>query len=160
MGRELSSQHKSWQVGCRKVVQESVGLSTATILEFPPMGSPEHNDGPLPNRVREWRKRRGLTLQQLAPKANITYGHLGAIEVGRREMSQVVMDKLAEALGVPTADLLNLDAGGLTEQERELIRTYREIPAPMRKSIDAVAEAHQQFRGFGEIAPMRDRKAG
>lgn len=94
-----------------------------------------------PNRVTELRKARGLTMQQLADRTNITRGHLGNLERGERELTKPVMERLAEHLGCAPADLLNLEDGGLSPQERYLIDTYRAVPESMRGTWRAVAES-------------------
>lgn len=105
---------------------------------------------PFSNRVREWRERRGLKLAQLANAINVTEGHMGNLERGRRELTKPVLERVARALSCEQADLLNLEDGGLTEQERRLIDTYREIPEAMRMIVNAVVEAQQPYRS---VAP-------
>ena len=103
---------------------------SAAVLQFPTMAKRED----LPNRVREWRARRDLKLKDLAPKVGVSVSHMSKIE-GLRKAAAFL-------------------------RERRLIDTYREIPAPMRAAMDAVAESQQPFRGFGEIEDLAQRKAG
>lgn len=129
------------------------------VLQFPTVDNSEALAG-LPNRIRFWRLKRGYTLKQLASKSGITFAHISKTELGQRELTKLIMERLSQALDVCEADLLAEADGGLTEAERELIRTYREIPAPMRAAIDAVAESQQPFRGLGEVVGLTHRKAG
>jgi transcriptional regulator with XRE-family HTH domain len=124
--------------------QWSAGNMPHTIVNFPVM--PKILDKPLPNRVRAWRKRRGLTLQELAPRANLSVGHLGNLERGDRELTLPVLEKLAKELDCLVADLLNPEHGGLAEDERHIVTTYREVGEDHRKTMAAVAEAQQPFR--------------
>jgi transcriptional regulator with XRE-family HTH domain len=110
----------------------------------------------LPNRIRELRKARGMTLGDLAPRAGLTIGHLGNLERGDRELTKPVMERLAAALGYEQADLLNVAEGGLTEEERRIIAIFREAEESGRSAIRAVADSQQPFHHF----PDTTRKAG
>lgn len=137
------------------LVTKPDGAPGAAVLAFPAVTKPTSSD--LPNRVREWRDRRGMTLRELAeaPGVGIHYAHLSKIELGQRELGQVSAERLAAALGVPTADLQPLDHGGLTERERFLIETYRQVPEGMRAAFDALAESQQVHRGEPEVVPLQ-----
>ena len=128
-------------------VQGTVLVVSARVLQFPPMGGKQIPEAMLPNRIRVLRKAAGKTLQQLAPGAGISFHHLAKIETGERELTHPVMERVAAALGVPVADLLLPQEGGLTEHERRLIDTYRQVPPAARAALDAVAESQQPFRG-------------
>lgn len=112
-----------------------------------------------PNRVRELRKARRLTLKQLSPMiGGLTFAHLARIECGQRNLNLYWMEKIAAALGVVPADLLAQEIGGLSERERLLIDTYREVPVCLRGSYDALCDHHQRYRaadvlGSPEIEP-------
>jgi XRE family aerobic/anaerobic benzoate catabolism transcriptional regulator len=57
--------------------------------------------------VRRLRKARDLTQEQLARKAGITQGHLSHLEAGgRRNPGAATLKRLARALDVPVAELL------------------------------------------------------
>jgi transcriptional regulator with XRE-family HTH domain len=56
-------------------------------------------------RVRELRKQAHLSQEQLADLAGIHWTYLGGIERGTRNPSLVNIGKIANALGVPAADL-------------------------------------------------------
>ena len=135
-------------------------MPSATVISFPPMTKrPATAD--LPNRIRELREEAGLTLNELAPKAGVSTGQLSNLETGKRELTMPVQERIAAALGVMVADLLLPEMGGLTEQERWLIETFREVPDAARAAMAAVAESQQPFRGMGEVVPIgHARKAG
>lgn len=127
----------------------------SNVVKFPVMPKliPSEN---LPNRLRWWRLRRGLTQAELAPRLNISPGHLANLERGDRELTVPVLDRLAKELQCTVADLLLTSQGGLTEDERRLIETYREVPEGSRNAIAAVAESQQAFRGAPEVVPLHD----
>ena len=56
--------------------------------------------------VRRLRTQRGMTQEQLAFEAEIDLTYVGGIERGRRNPSLVVLAKIANALGVHSAQLL------------------------------------------------------
>lgn len=57
------------------------------------------------NPVRVWRRHRGLTLRQLADRAEIGKGYLSQIETGERAGTAATLKKLADVLGVDLDDL-------------------------------------------------------
>ena len=65
----------------------------------------------LPNRLREIRKQRGLTQQQLAEMIGTSNQQIGHLEVGERRLSAPWIEKLVEALGITAGELFE-PAGG------------------------------------------------
>jgi len=60
----------------------------------------------LGKRVRELRKKKRMTQEQLAEKANVDVKFLGNIERGRENPTFATLEKLAGALGVKTYQIL------------------------------------------------------
>jgi DNA-binding XRE family transcriptional regulator len=58
------------------------------------------------NALRVWREHRGLTLKELADKAQVSAPFLSQIEKGQREGSVETMRKLADALKISVDDLI------------------------------------------------------
>ena len=56
-------------------------------------------------RIREIRKSKGLTLEQLAAKAGLSRSHLNQIELGGKSINSLRMQQIAGALGVDVRDL-------------------------------------------------------
>ena len=56
--------------------------------------------------IREWRKHRGLTQDQLAERIGIARSYLTKIECGKRRWDQPFMEAAAEALRCEVADLI------------------------------------------------------
>jgi transcriptional regulator with XRE-family HTH domain len=66
-----------------------------------------------PHYMRQWRKSRGLTLQEMADAMNTLRGyevilqpHLSRIELGHREYRQDILEAFSEVIGCKPADLL------------------------------------------------------
>lgn len=62
--------------------------------------------------VREWRKHRGLTLEQLSERVGMTSGNLSHLERGLIPYNQDTLEALAEALGTDAASLIMRDPRG------------------------------------------------
>jgi len=57
--------------------------------------------------IREWRKKKGLTLERLAERVGLTASHLSMLERGERGYTQETLEALAEELtGGDVASLL------------------------------------------------------
>ena len=65
--------------------------------------------GPLAvkNRVKEFRNRRGLTLEQLAELTGLSPGQISKIENNKRGWSRESLESLADALGVKVSELID-----------------------------------------------------
>jgi transcriptional regulator with XRE-family HTH domain len=60
-------------------------------------------------RIRELRKAKGLSLAQLAERADLNDKHLGLVERGDENLTLKSIRKIAAALDVPFADLFPAD---------------------------------------------------
>lgn len=66
--------------------------------------------------IREKRKEKKLTLKQLATKIELSYTYLSQIELGDRNASPEILEKIAKVLDVPHFDLMK-KAGFVHEKE-------------------------------------------
>lgn len=94
-----------------------------------------------PNRVREFRESRNLTLKQLAEASGLFFTQIAKIETGFRPARDFEFQRLAHALGVAPSDLFHLTDGGLSVEERAIISAYRCFPQSMRKAVLAMIES-------------------
>lgn len=62
--------------------------------------------------IREWRKHRGLTLEQLSERIDMSPGNLSHLERGMVAYTQDTLEALAEALNTDAASLLMRDPTG------------------------------------------------
>jgi transcriptional regulator with XRE-family HTH domain len=87
-------------------------------------------------RLREWRRRRGLTQEQLAARAGLSYKFIGEIERGTGNPTLETLGRLAAALRVDLAELVREP-----EPHRESSPTYvlsaREIQL-VREALESV----------------------
>ena len=56
--------------------------------------------------IRALREQRGMTLEQLASQARITYQYLSGVENGKENFTIGVLEKIAEALRFPLSELV------------------------------------------------------
>ncbi|BAU27226.1 DNA-binding XRE family transcriptional regulator [Aneurinibacillus soli] len=61
------------------------------------------------NRIRELRKAKGWTQEQLAEAASLHYSYIGGVERGGRNISLETLDKIATALQVPALELFRTE---------------------------------------------------
>ncbi|GAV22428.1 helix-turn-helix domain-containing protein [Carboxydothermus pertinax] len=78
------------------------------------------------NKIRELREERGLTLNDLSKKAGLSISYLSEIERGSKKPSLKTIDKIAKALNVNKAQILDTDQLETSLTLGEKIRLVRE----------------------------------
>ena len=63
------------------------------------------------DRVRELRKKKELSQEELADKAGLHRTYIGMIERGEKNITLVNIEKIANALELSVSDLMNFDNG-------------------------------------------------
>jgi DNA-binding Xre family transcriptional regulator len=86
--------HRKFSMGKAKVKQE---VKVETRFKQPPFR---------PTFIRQWRKKRGLTLEVCAERAGMSKGNLSNIETGKTGYNQATLEALADALQCDPVDLL------------------------------------------------------
>lgn len=106
------------------------------------------------NRIREFRKARGLTQAQLGEAVGLHQTQIGNIENGARSLTLEWSRRIAKALGVTVADLLSEQDNPwqLSAEEQELLRHYRDADHTQREMIERVAEPVVAYRGQHKTA--------
>ena len=84
------------------------------------------SSGRLGGRVRELRRRRGLTLEELAGQSGVSRAMISKLERGEKNPTLVVAARLAEGLGVTLSHLAGM------EERREVVVVPREKRMAMR----------------------------
>lgn len=62
-------------------------------------------------KLRSWRKRRALTLEELGQKAGVSYNSVWRLEHGKHGARPSTLRKLAEALDIPVEELVGEEVG-------------------------------------------------
>lgn len=70
----------------------------------------------MPNRIREWREARELTLEELAAQVGCHHTYLGRIEKGERRLTDAMIAKVSKALKVSANDIIKAENELATEQ--------------------------------------------
>ena len=96
---------------------------------------------PLGNKIRQLRKEQGLSLDQLATKAETSKSYLWELE--NRETANPTMDKvskIAEKLGVTAEFLLNDKQEGHSAEDADkaFFRNYQKLSSPTKKKIQDI----------------------
>lgn len=99
--------------------------------------------------LREIRKKKGMTLQQLADRTGLTAGLISKIENLRTSPSLSVLSDLAKALGTDMAELF------LPPGEERSSRKWRHYPAGSFQEID-----REENRGFRYKLILESRLSG
>jgi len=104
--------------------------------------------GQFPNRVRELRKRAGVSQQVLADALHVSKMTISDLERGEIQMTLDYMRRIAKYFGIATVDVLNEEDHNvlLNDAEAELIRRYREADPTQREMIERVAEPRGDIR--------------
>ena len=87
------------------------------------------------NRVREWRRRKGFSIEELARRSRTTASQISKLERGERRLTVDWMTRLAKALGCRREDLLPSEGGAAPRSgpempvDRELLRRMGRVLA-------------------------------
>lgn len=125
---------------------------SARVIQFPNM--PKLLTRPVFNRLREIRKARKISQRIVAEAVGTSEPQMSRLEIGHRDMDIYWLRRCAAFFEMLPADLLLLEDGGLTEQERHLINTIREIPKQDREAFWRLASAYQELRSAGELVEL------
>jgi len=100
------------------------------------------------NRIRELRKKRGLSQKEAADRIGMHQTHFSKLENGQRPLSLDWARRIAKLFGVNVADLLSDDDNPerLAEDERPLIERYRAGSEDEKATMHRVTEAISPYR--------------
>jgi transcriptional regulator with XRE-family HTH domain len=98
--------------------------------------------------LRQERARAGLTLQQLAERADLSPAHLSRLESGDRQPSVAALITLSRALGIPVSSLLGEGQAGST------LGIYAD-DEPIHVANGLSVSAHSGFPGSSTLEALR-----
>jgi transcriptional regulator with XRE-family HTH domain len=93
--------------------------------------------------IRQWRKYRGLTQEQLAERIGVTPGAISQLEVGRTSYTQHMLEAMAVELQCKPGDLLNVDP----TREDAIWSIWETLDVPTRNQIVDIAKTFQRKTG-------------
>src|SRR5208283_2638256 len=88
-------------------------------------------------RIRNLRKERGWSQEELGEKADLHHTYVGAVERGEKNASIDTLDKIADALGIEIVDLFTLTKGKMNVDKLRayIIEEVKESSPGMLKLI-------------------------
>jgi len=89
---------------------------------------PEYDTQRLGSEIREVRKARGLTLNQLSSSLSCSTAYLSRIERGSAKVSQVILDEISSALAVPPDWFFPVQSGAGVLERRHVVRAKHRRP--------------------------------
>lgn len=95
----------------------------------------------VPNRIREWRRYRDMSQEELAARVGTTSQSIGRYEKGARTVTIDQLEVLATALGCKPADLLPDPESSLSETERQLLERFDQLDEGRKVALMQVLDA-------------------
>lgn len=89
-------------------------------------------------RLRAFRKRRGLTQEQLAVMVDVTFQQIQKYENGFTRLNTDKLQAVAQALNVPVSSFFDDEDGNerlLSAQELELVEGFRALSSPDKRDF-------------------------
>jgi transcriptional regulator with XRE-family HTH domain len=93
--------------------------------------------------VKQWRKAKGLTQEQLAERVGVTPGTISQLETGRINYTQPLLEKLAEEFRCSPGDLLNVDP----TVDQAMWSIWESLDLPARNQVAEIASTFQRKTG-------------
>lgn len=93
--------------------------------------------------IREWRKFRGLTLERLAERIDVTHGAIAQLERGEVNYTQPMLEIIADALNCQPADLIGRPPNkefGIKPELQRIVEIAESASPEQRQQIEQVAE--------------------
>ncbi len=111
--------------------------------------------------IRRERQDRHLTLKELADKASLSVVYVGEIERGQKYPSATVLEKLAEALDLSVADLLELVAEEIRAEHEPVMTSAIGFAPPEQpgKPRRVIVKRIVNMLDEGEVASVADFSA-
>lgn len=81
-------------------------------------------------KIREFRKRKGLTQEQLAEKTGVTFQQIQQYENGKTRLNTDKLQVIANAISVPAAAFFGDVGSSLSTEEQKLIDGFRALSSP------------------------------
>lgn len=98
-------------------------------------------------KLKEFRKLRGLTQEQLAEMVEVTFQQIQKYENGNTRLNTDKLQVVAQALNIPVSAFFDegcSDEKLLSEQEQRLIKGFRALTSPdVREFINTCLQKHQ-----------------
>ncbi|MFC3749530.1 helix-turn-helix domain-containing protein [Paenibacillus sp. GCM10012306] len=94
------------------------------------------------NRIRELRKAKGWTQEQLAEAASLHYSYIGGVERGDRNISLETLEKIIAAFDIPAIEFFRFDDE--TERRKALDEHMALLSSKSVKEIAAITRVTRE----------------
>ena len=91
-------------------------------------------------KIKELRKRKRLTQEQLAEKLNLDFGYISKLEVGRNFPAIGTLEKIANVLGVQLYELFQFTNEKPVNFEKEIVEIYNKLSKEKQYTLYRVAK--------------------
>ena len=95
------------------------------------------------DRLRDLRKKKGLSQEELGWKSKLHYTYIGAIERGEKNVSLSTLSKIAKGLGISVMEIFNVSID-LKDPDKLKASIFKEIeksdPEILKVALDLVKE--------------------
>ncbi|WP_175684688.1 shikimate kinase [Burkholderia anthina] len=98
----------------------------------------------LASKVRYLRDMRGMSRKLFAQTSHVSEPHIGRLEAGRGNVSILVLDRLAQALGTSLESLLTIEPDDLSNDRSLIIEFVRKQPAEDLAAIRRLLLEHRE----------------
>lgn len=93
-------------------------------------------------RIRELRKAKGWTQEQLAETASLHYSYMGGVERGDRNISLETLEKIIDAFQIPAEEIFRFEDG--TNQRKALDEYMLLVSARSTEEISALTRINRE----------------
>lgn len=90
--------------------------------------------------IKQWRKSKGLTQEELAERIGVTPGAISQLELGRVNYTQNMLEAIANEFDVKPGDLLNVDP----TREGAMWSIWESLDVPARNQVVEIAKTFQK----------------
>lgn len=115
------------------------GQTVSMAIKARPHPKPQHRR----HFVRQWRKSKGWTQEQLAERVGVTPGTISQLESGRINYTQPLLERLAEVFRCRPGDILNVDPS----VDKAMWSIWETLDPPARNQIAEIASTFQRKTG-------------
>ncbi|MBZ9894211.1 helix-turn-helix domain-containing protein [Mesorhizobium sp. BR1-1-6] len=90
--------------------------------------------------IKQWRKAKHLTQEELAERIGVTPGAISQLELGRVNYTQPMLEAIAAEFGIRPGDLLNVDP----TREQAIWSIWETLDVPTRNQVIEIAKTFQK----------------
>ncbi|AIQ15143.1 helix-turn-helix domain-containing protein [Paenibacillus durus] len=106
------------------------------------------------NRIRELRKAKGWTQEQLAEAASLHYSYIGGVERGDRNISLETLEKIIAAFQVPAIEIFRFEEN--TDHRKAIDEHIALISSRSAEEIAAITKINKEVIAAMEIRLNQD----